>query len=429
MQEHPIAESGQATPPARTKQELSELLHLFLDIGEAIHGAGGEIFRVEDTITRLGAAYGAIRTDVFAITSSLEVTMLFPGDIELTRTRRLRGGGNDLHRIEAYNQLSRRACAAPMPADELRREIRACETSGSRLPIYIGSALASGAFAVFFGGSVWDGLLAALFGLLICYLQELLPRIAPNAVTVNFVAALLTGLGVCLAAILIPALHPDKIMIGDIMLLIPGISLTVAIRNILVGDTIAGILRLIESVLFATALAGGFMLAMGLLQITAAFAGDGMTPWVQLITGSLGSVGFALVFRLRYRFLPLAALGGLLNWGAYLLLRHFSASIFLACLVASALSALYAEVLAKRLRAPAPLFLIPAFIPSIPGSNLYYTMAAAVGGDLAGVTENALATCIWALGIAAGISAVLALLVIGRNLVAMLRTPRTGKEK
>ena len=154
-----------------------------------------------------------------------------------------------------------------------------------------------------------------------------------------------------------------------------------------------------------------------------------MTWWIQLITGSLGSVGFALVFRLRYRFLPLAALGGLLNWGSYLLLRHFSATLFVACLVASALSALYAEILAKRLRAPAPLFLIPAVIPSIPGSNLYYTMAAAVGGDLAGVTENALATCIWALGIAAGISAVLALLVIGRNLVAMLRTPRTGKEK
>ena len=154
-----------------------------------------------------------------------------------------------------------------------------------------------------------------------------------------------------------------------------------------------------------------------------------MSWWIQLITGSLGSVGFALVFRLRYRFLPLAALGGLLNWGAYLLFHHLCSSVFVACLIASALSALYAEVLAKRLRAPAPLFLIPAVIPSIPGSNLYYTMAAAVSGDLAGVTENALATCIWALGIAAGISAVLALLVIGRNLVALLRAPRTGGQE
>lgn len=269
MTEKTGAVAGAAAARTYTKQELSELLHLFLDIGEAIHSAGGEIFRVEDTITRLGAAYGALRTDVFAITSALEVTMMFPGDVELTRTRRLRGGSNDLYRIEAYNELSRRCCACPMTADELRAAIRACESSGSCLPIYLGSALASGGFAVFFGGSVADGVVAALFGLLICYLLELLPRIAPNAVSVNFVAALLTGVGVCLIALLLPFLHPDKIMIGDIMLLIPGISLTVAIRNILVGDTIAGILRLIESVLLATALAGGFMLAMGLLGVTA----------------------------------------------------------------------------------------------------------------------------------------------------------------
>ena len=269
MSEQTVTGASGMSPAARTKQELSELLHLFLDIGEAIHSAGGEISRVEDTINRLGAAYGAIRTDVFAITSSLEVTMLFPGDIELTRTRRLRGGSNDLHRLEAFNQLSRRCCATPMSASDLREAIRASESSGSRLPIYLGSALAGGSFAVFFGGSVWDGLVAALFGLFICYLQELLPRIAPNAVSVNFLAALLSGLGVCLVAILLPDLHPDKIMIGDIMLLIPGIALTVAIRNILVGDTIAGILRLIESILFATALAGGFMLAMGLLGVSA----------------------------------------------------------------------------------------------------------------------------------------------------------------
>lgn len=260
-------EGGQ---PSYTKSELSELLHLFLDIGEGIHRAGGEIYRVEDTIQRLATAYGAIRADVFAITSSLEVTLAFPGDIELTRTRRIRGtGANDLSRIQAYNDLSRRVCAAPMAADELRRAVSACESHGRPLPIYIGSALAGGSFAIFFGGGVLDGLVAAIFGLFICFLQDRLPRLFPNAVTANFLAALMTGLGVCLLSRLLPALRPDKIMIGDIMLLIPGIALTTSIRNILVGDTISGTLRLVESIIFAAALAGGFMLAMGLLGVTA----------------------------------------------------------------------------------------------------------------------------------------------------------------
>lgn len=406
-------------PPLRGKRELSELLHLFLDIGEAIHCAGGEINRVEDTISRLGAAYGADRTDVFAITSHLEVTMTF-GDIELTRTRRIVAGSTDLYRLEVLNDLSRRLCAKPLPPSELRAAIRATEHVGSRLPIYLGSALASGSFAIFFGGRLLDGALAALFGLLICFLQESLPRVCPNRVAVNFLAALMTGLGVCLLALLIPSLFPDKIMIGDIMLLIPGIALTTAIRNILVGDTVSGILRLTESLVYAVALAAGFMLAMGLVEGGTATGGILPTPAVQLVTGALGSVGFALIFRQRMRFLPLAALGGLFNWGVYLLLHHLTAQLFLSCLVASAMSAVYAEVLAKRLRAPTTVFLVPAVIPSIPGSNLYYTMSAAVAGDLPLVLSNAIGTVQWAFGIAGGISIVWVIFVM----VKSLRTSR-----
>lgn len=261
---------SQSPRASYTKSELSELLHLFLDIGEGIHRAGGEIYRVEDTIQRLATAYGAVRADVFAITSALEVTLTFQDDIELTRTRRIRGSGsNDLSRLQAYNDLSRRVCAHPMSADVLRREIAACESRPHPLPIYLGSALAGGSFAIFFGGGLLDGIVAAFFGLFICLLQDRLPRLCPNAVTVNFLAALLSGLGVCLLARLFDGLHPDKIMIGDIMLLIPGIALTTSIRNILVGDTISGTLRLVESVIFAAALAGGFMLAMGLLGVNA----------------------------------------------------------------------------------------------------------------------------------------------------------------
>lgn len=405
----------------RTKAELSELLHLFLDIGESIHRAGGEISRVEDTISRLGTAYGAIRTDVFAITSQLEVTMTFPGDIELTRTRRIRGGGTDLCSLEALNDLSRRICAAPVPAAELRAAIAATVEVGSRLPIYLGSALAGGSFAIFFGGRLLDGLVAAIFGLLICFLQERLPRFLPNSVVVYFTAALLSGLGVCALSLLLPTLFPDKVMIGDIMLLIPGIALTTAIRNILVGDTISGVLRMTESIVYAAALAGGFMIAMGLIPSGASVGGVDPLWWVQLLTGALGSLGFAMIFRLRARYLPLAVLGGLLNWGAYLLLYALTGQIFLSCLVAAMAASLYSELLARYLRAPTTIFLVPAVIPSIPGSNLYYTMQAAVGGDLSGVLENAILTVKWAFGIAGGISIMVVVFLLIRSMMGARR--------
>ena len=81
----------------------------------------------------------------------------------------------------------------------------------------------------------------------------------------NLTAAFLAGSGICAVGRMLPFLHTDKIMIGDIMLLIPGIAMTNSIRDILVGDTISGLMRLIESILWAGSLACGFMGAILLI--------------------------------------------------------------------------------------------------------------------------------------------------------------------
>ena len=59
----------------------------------------------------------------------------------------------------------------------------------------------------------------------------------------------------------------DKIAIGDIMLLIPGAALTNAVRDMLVGHTISGLLRLAESLLLALMLAIGFGSAIYLFGV------------------------------------------------------------------------------------------------------------------------------------------------------------------
>ena len=69
-----------------------------------------------------------------------------------------------------------------------------------------------------------------------------------------------------ITANLIPGLQMDKIMIGDIMLMIPGLAMTNALRNMLVGNTISGTMRLAESLIWAAALAGGFMVALAIVD-------------------------------------------------------------------------------------------------------------------------------------------------------------------
>ena len=130
---------------------------------------------------------------------------------------------------------------------------------------------------------------------------------------------------------------------------------------------------------------------------------------IQLLTAFISSFGFSMLFGVRRRFLFVAALGGLLAWGVYLLAEFWHSSNFLSCLLAASFAVLYAEVLARRLKSPATLFVVPAILPLVPGGSLYYTMSSAVHGDIAAAKVFGSQTLTTALAIAAGISLVMAL--------------------
>lgn len=127
---------------------------------------------------------------------------------------------------------------------------------------------------------------------------------------------------------------------------------------------------------------------------------------IQLIAALAGSWGFAILFGVRIKLSIPAAIGGFLGWGVYLFGIHLGKGIFLSCLAAAAFAAFYAEVMARVFKAPATLFLVPGFIPLIPGSTLYYTMSNAVANDWEMMKFYANQTWQYALAIAGGISLV-----------------------
>ena len=129
---------------------------------------------------------------------------------------------------------------------------------------------------------------------------------------------------------------------------------------------------------------------------------------IQLLMGTLGSLGFAMMFGLRRRYLFVASLGGLLTLSLYLALDAWTHQSFLSNLLATAFAVLYSELLAKCLRAPVTLFLTPSIVPLVPGGSLYYTMSYVVRGAAEEARIYGLATMKTALAIAAGISFVLA---------------------
>ena len=94
----------------------------------------------------------------------------------------------------------------------------------------------------------------------------------------------------------------------------------------------------------------------------------------QLVTAFTGSLGFAMLFHVRRQKLLLASLGGLLAWSVYLLMGRFSDQDVVRYFVASVVLTVYAELMARRVKCPATLFLVTAAVPLIPGGSLYHTM-------------------------------------------------------
>ena len=59
--------------------------------------------------------------------------------------------------------------------------------------------------------------------------------------------------------------NAGMIMIGDIMLIIPGLMLIHSVREMLCGDLMSGLLRLLESLILALAIACGFAIPILIL--------------------------------------------------------------------------------------------------------------------------------------------------------------------
>lgn len=255
-----MAEEVQSGAPDITADAI---LCSALDIGEHILKNGGEIHRVEDTIDRICRSFGAEHVEVFTITSLINASIRMPDGTYSHQMRRIYRITNNLYMVEAMNGISRRLCSGDIKISELREKIVEAKNKKPyrEFLLYIGAMIAAGGFAVFFGGSILDGVCAAVIGVIMTLIDRHMPRFINRMISTVILSVIAGVLGILICRVGIGN-NADKVMIGTIMLLIPGLSLGNSIRDMLGGDTISGAVRLIESILLALMIAFGFAVAM-----------------------------------------------------------------------------------------------------------------------------------------------------------------------
>ena len=234
-----------------------------LDIGENILRCGGEAHRIEDTVTRICSAYGAVHTDVFALPSLIVAGVRLADGSTSSQVRRVYKTSNNMYKLDEMNTISRKVCNGDIPLEQVEEKIHTALTT-KPFPKYLsilGGVVAAGAFAVFFGGNMWDALAAAIAGFFVSVMNRAKLHLINKmlyTVAQSFVGAmcglLLVHYGI--------GQNIDMVMIGTIMLLIPGLAFGNAVRDLLFGDTVSGIIQLVQAILTAVMVAFGFIVAI-----------------------------------------------------------------------------------------------------------------------------------------------------------------------
>ena len=383
------------------------LLCLALDVGEGLLKNGAEVARVEDTIERICHAYGAVHVEVFTIISMINAAIRMPDGSYSSQLRRVKQTSNNLGVLEGLNSLSRKICRETPDLEEFDAMLHELKNK-RRYPTTVhilASSVGACAFCLFFGGGIWDSVLAFLIGALISFICNYpSARLNSMAKTVisSFCAATIAGL----SNMLFPWLNVDAVIIGAIMLLGPGMMFGTAMRDLLCGDLIAGTLKILQAIIQTLMIGFGYMLSyemLGKKLILEQIGGDKDLFLIRLLTSFVTSIAFAIVFKINKRHLLNAGVCGLLTYAAYFGVELLSSSLFWASFVSCAVAALFSETNARIRKTPSLVLLIPGVIPIVPGGYLYRSVRDFVCGMTSSALSNLAAAGAIALGVAGGV--------------------------
>ena len=129
--------------------------------------------------------------------------------------------------------------------------------------------------------------------------------------------------------------------------------------------------------------------------------------WGQIIFGTVSCfvalLGIAVIFDVPPKKLLWAMVGSIISCVLMLIGDKYGLDPLITNMIATAVPCVYCEIMARVLKTPTTIFMIPSLLPLVPGSRLYYTMFYLFSGEQALFLENMLVAVKICTGIAVAI--------------------------
>lgn len=394
---------------AMKEQTNSEaVLEFCVELSRRMIVSGANLERVQLAVERICHAYRFTDTSLFLLSTHISLSAMDADGRYVSRQCSIPPAGIHLERLKRLNRLCY-TVASTHPAPEKLPKLLNAATEGKERPdwqILLAQIAALSCLCLIFGGGVRELIAVAMVSAVLHYVMILSGRLGLDRIVMNAVNMWIATV----AAILIMragiSTNGPVILITVSMLVIPGIPLVNAVRNLLCGHEMNGILQLAKVVIETLSMGMGICLALWMFGMT-----DGMSdavvttmsnPWLLIPISFLASASFGVVFRLPNRDLWCAGMGGALTRIALLLLAPVFPQRLAYVAVSALVAAMYGELMATWRRDPSTYYIYPAIIPLIPGDLFYYSLVALYLGDTQMFTANASNCMLTLLGMSIG---------------------------
>ncbi len=245
-----------------TSEQIHKYLSFCCETGRHMIHNGAEMYRVEESVTRILLAYGFTTPEVFAIPASILIGVEYDG-INYTKSVRIHGSGNNLDKLDKLNALCRRVCRETPEIEQAIADMQDIMAE-PRYPTWVsysGYGCVAVFFTLLFGGRLLDAIVAGLCGMALKSVSGILTARKVNIFFTNMLSSMLLVLIPMFLCYLGLFVQTDRVVIGAIMLLVPGLAITNVMRDVIVGDFLTAVSKLAEVLIVATALAIGISFA------------------------------------------------------------------------------------------------------------------------------------------------------------------------
>ena len=366
------------------KMQNIDELETVLYAGNLLLSSGAEIYRAEETMHRIADAMQIKDMDAYVTNRGIFASGNVPGKGIESRIMSVPDKELNIDKIEAVNELSREFCSNRMDLSYLKTSLQNIANIGEQnvAEKILSYFLGAGCFSYAIGTSFRDSLCAAIIGSLVGFYMICSKYRIKSRVLITIIASVLTAVlsHFCVAIGLGSKL--SFIIIGAMMDLVPGVAFVNSVREFSQNNFATGQTLLTSALLTCVSMASGVALVEQLVS------GTIMTPSViydipeisyivliiRSLAAGLGTIAFALMFRVRKRHFVDCGVMGTITWLAYMICIRIWNNEAIAVFVSGFAAVLASRVLAVLRRCPATVFLMTSLIPLLPGISLYRTI-------------------------------------------------------